>query len=333
MSFYPILARNPKQFLSCSGMPLALFEQYLPQFEAAFRSCEENRKTRVVRTGKVRMRASGGGGKFAHALADRLLMLLLYYRLYVTQDFLTLLFSGCDKSTICRAIAVMRPVFEAVLPTPERQRRRILALARAEQERRKRIGTLKEFTEAYPELTFLIDGTEQPKRRPQNPQKQKDDYSGKKKRHTRKQLLTATPSGHIVDQSPSQGGRTHDFTLLKDDQIKRKVFSDYADYRTTFYGDSGFQGMADLGLPGQVRLIDRARRNHPLTAYQKQINHLRAHIRIPIEHAISRRKKYRIASEVYRNADTQYDQDMNIVAGLVNLRASDRIFQTTGLHI
>lgn len=333
MSFYPILARNPQQFLSCSGMPLPLFEHYLPQFEAAFRSCDEKRKARVVRTGNARMRARGGGGQFEHPLADRLLMLLLYYRLYVTPDFLTLLFSGCDKSTICRTIAAMRPVFEAVLPTPERQRRKILALARAEQERRKRISSIAEFIETYPELTFLIDGTEQPKRRPQDPNKQKDDYSGKKKRHTRKQLLTTTPSGHIVDQSPSTGGRTHDFTLLKDDKTNRPVFSDYADVRATFYADSGFQGMADLALPVTVRLIDRARRNHPLTTYQKQINHLRAHIRIPVEHTIAARKKYRIAAEVYRNKDEQYDQDMNIVAGLVNLRASDRLFQKTGLNL
>src|SRR5919205_177056 len=58
-----------------------------------------------------------------------------------------------------------------------------------------------------PELTFIIDGVEQPKRKPKDKQKRKDDYSGKKKRHTRKQVITGTRSGLIVDQSPSVGGR------------------------------------------------------------------------------------------------------------------------------
>ena len=83
------------------------------------------------------------------------------------------------------------------MPTPERARERLLSLAKAEGERRKkRIGTIEEFREAYPELTFIIDGVEQPKRKPKDKQKRKEDYSGKKKRHTRKQLLTSTPNRH-----------------------------------------------------------------------------------------------------------------------------------------
>jgi len=99
------------------------------------------------------------------------------------------------------------------------------------------------------------------------------------------------------------------------------------------YGDSGFQGMAEMGLPVEVRLIERARRNHPLKRYQKEINHLRSGVRVKIEHTISRRKKYRIASEQYRNRDEDYEQTMNIVGGLVNLRAYERIFQRTGVRL
>ena len=52
-----------------------------------------------------------------------------------------------------------------------------------------------------------------------------------------------------------------------------------------------------------------------------------------VEHTIGRRKKYRIASEEYRNRDRDYDQTMNIVAGLVNLRANERVIQTTGVKM
>ncbi|MBI4550759.1 MAG: transposase [Candidatus Latescibacteria bacterium] len=333
MTLYEKLSRKPKQFLACTGMPLHLFEELLPQLADAYHHQEAQRKQHVVRTGQPRHRRPGGGGQFANDVPNRLLMLLLYYRLYLTQEFMTLLFQAGHKSVICRAIHQMRPVFEAVLPTPERARRRILALAKKEQERRKRIGSLDEFRDTYPELTFIIDGTEQPKRKPQDAEKRRSHYSGKRKRHTRKQLVTTTPSGIIVDQSPSVAGRVHDFEVFKADHAARGVLHEFTDYRVSLYGDSGFQGMADLGLPVEVRLMARARRNHPLTTEQQQLNRLRSHTRVRIEHTLSRRKKYRIAAEEYRNRDRDYDPTMNLVAGLVNLRAYDRIFHQTGIPI
>ena len=203
MDLYKRLKRTPKQFLAFTGMHLHTFEDLLPEFEQAFLKLEQRRKGKTVRSQADRQRRPGGGNTFQNDLPNRLLMLLLYYRLYLTQEFLTLFFNAANKSLISRNITLMREVFEAVLPTPQRARERILSLAKAEQQRRqKRISSIEEFREAYPELTFIIDGVEQPKRRPKDKQKRKDDYSGKKKRHTRKQLLTSTPNGIIVDQSP-----------------------------------------------------------------------------------------------------------------------------------
>lgn len=334
MSLYHKLSRKPKLFLSVTGMNLHQFQRLLPQFEHAADKFERRRKRTVVRTGQKRQRRIGGGAQFANSLPDRLLMLLLYYRLYLTQDFMTLLFKAEDKSVICRSIHLMRPVFETVLPVPERARQRILSLADKEQKRRsKRIGSVEEFRQAYPELTFIIDGVEQPKRKPKAPKKRKSDYSGKKKRHTLKQIVIGTPSGIIVDQSPSVGGRPHDFKVFKDDHAARSICSEFKDYRVTLYGDSGFDGMSAQGLPVEVRLNEKARRNHPLTREQKKSNRLRSSTRIKIEHTFSRRKKYAIAAEIYRNRDEDYDKTMNIVGGLVNLRAYERIFQRTGLQL
>lgn len=334
MSLYRKLARKPNQFLTITGMTLTDFHRLLPQFEQANQELEQERKAYVVRTRKQRLRRAGGGAKFANELSDRLLMLLLYYRLYLTQEFLTLLFQAQEKSVICRNIQLARSVFEAVLPVPERARSRILSLARKEQERRhKRIGTIEEFRQAYPELTFIIDGVEQPKRKPKKPEKRKSDYSGKKKRHTLKQMVIGTPSGIIVDQSPCVGGRPHDFKVFKDDHAARAICAEFKDYRVVLYGDSGFDGMSALDLPLEVRLNEKGRRNHPLTREQKKMNRLRSGTRIEIEHTFSRRKKYQIASDVYRNRDEDYNQTMNIVAGLVNLRAYGRIFQRTGLQL
>jgi DDE superfamily endonuclease len=334
MDLYKKLKRNPKQFLAFTGMHLHTFEELLPAFELAFLQLEQQRKAKTVRSLATRQRQIGGGNAFQNDLPNRLLMLLVYYRLYLTQEFMTLFFNAANKSLICRCITSMREVFEAVLPTPERARERLLSLAKAEGERRKkRIGTIEEFREAYPELTFIIDGVEQAKRKPKDKQKRKDDYSGKKKRHTRKQLLTATPIGIIVDQSPSVGGRTHDFQAFKDDHQQRRIVNEFHEVRATLYGDSGFQGMQKMVLPVEVRLQERGRRNHPLTREQKKINALRSSLRVRVEHTISRRKKYRIASEEYRNRDGDYDQTMNIVGGLVNLRAYERVFQRTGVRL
>jgi hypothetical protein len=334
MSLYTKLSRKPKLFLSITGMNLHQFQTLLPQMTRAADKFEQRRKRKVLRTGRKRLRRIGGGAQFANALPDRLLMLLLYYRLYLTQELMTLLFKAEDKSVICRSIQLMHPVFESVLPVPERARKRILCLADKEQKRRKkRIGSIEEFRQAYPELTFIIDGVEQPKRKPSAPAKRKNDYSGKKKRHTLKQIVISTPSGIIVDQSPFVGGRGHDFKVFKDDTAARAVCSQFKDYGVTLYGDSGFDGMSTLGLPLEVRLGEKARRNHPLTREQKKLNRLRSSTRIEIEHTFSRRKKYGIASDIYRNRDEDYDQTMNIVGGLVNLRAYERIFQRTGLQL
>src|SRR5205085_10081488 len=151
--------------------------------------------------------------------------------------------------------------------------------------------------------------------------------------HTLKQIVIGTPSGIIVDQSPSVGGRTHDFKVFKDDYATRSLCQEFTAYRVTLYGDTGFDGMTKMGLPLEVRINEKARRNHPLTREQKKLNRLRSATRIKIEHTFSRRKKYAIVEVVYRNADEDYDQTMNIVAGLVNLRAYDRIFQRTGLQL
>src|SRR5215216_6100142 len=126
MSLYHKLSRKPKLFLSVTGMNLHQFQTLLPQFTHAYDKFERRRKRKVVCTGKKRQRAIGGGAQFANSLPDRLLMLLLYYRLYLTQEFMTLLFKAEAKSLICRGIKQMRPVCESALPIPSIARRHIL---------------------------------------------------------------------------------------------------------------------------------------------------------------------------------------------------------------
>ncbi len=174
MSLYRKLSRNPKQFLTVTGMNLHQFEELLPTFQQAFDRQEKKRKAVVVKTKATRQRRMGGGSQFAHQLCDQLLMVLIYYRLYLTQEFLTLLFKHQHKSSISRNIKVMRELLAAVLPTHAKALQKVLALAtKEENRRRRRISSIEEFKEAYPELTFIIDGVEQEKRKPKNKEKRK----------------------------------------------------------------------------------------------------------------------------------------------------------------
>ncbi|PNK14111.1 transposase family protein, partial [Cylindrospermopsis raciborskii] len=44
----------------------------------------------------------------------------------------------------------------------------------------------------------IVDGTERPVQRPQNRERQKEYYSGKKKRHTCKQITVSTREKRVI---------------------------------------------------------------------------------------------------------------------------------------
>lgn len=183
------------------------------------------------------------------------------------------------------------------------------SLAKIEQARRKkRICSLEEFKEAYPELTFIIE-VEQANRKPTDKAKCQSDYSRKTSHHTRRQIAISTPSGIVESQSKSVSGGAHDFEAFKEERSIQQVCRDFGEHRVQLYADSG----ADLKLPLEARLIHRARRIHPLTRDEKMMNRLRAWPRIKVAHTLSRRKKYAMASTVYRNRDEDYDAKMNVV--------------------
>jgi hypothetical protein len=56
----------------------------------------------------------------------------------------------------------------------------------------------------------IVDGTERPICRPKNAEKQKENYSGKKKRCTRKNLAAASLDKRILVLTPSTQGKIHD---------------------------------------------------------------------------------------------------------------------------
>ncbi len=111
------------------------------------------------------------------------------------------------------------------------------------------------------------------------------------------------------------------------------LWSAFERLRVVCYADSGFSGIETLSLPATTRVMAQARRNRPLTAEQKTLNRVRSQVRIRVEHTIGHRKRWRVASSVYRASEATYDGAMNVVAGLVNLGVYDRIKAKTGLDL
>lgn len=311
MLTYEKLSKHPAHFLRYVGLTL-------PQFDRVYQElapqAEQARRERLSRPD--RLRGIGAGGKYRLSLRDRFLMTLCYHRLYLSQALLGYLFD-LDPSNLCRNIHELSPLIETVLPNPKRVLAKVVETA-------KKISTPEELFRQFPDLKIILDATEQPIRRPQDKKKRDAHYSGRRKRTTKKRQITTTPAGLILDQSPGVPGRVHDFTLFKEHHGTSPPFADLL-RRTIGYMDSGYQGMEDfLPKTHRIRLIQRARRNHPLTQEQKQLNSLRSSIRIGVEHTLSRVKKYRIASDMYRGSESAYDSHMNLVAGLVNLRTLDQ---------
>ena len=147
------LRRSPSNFWALTGLTPAAFDGLLAGVDPLHAAAEAKRLGRPGRR-----RKPGAGRKRVLALADRLLMLLIYYRTHVTHKFLGFLF-GIDDSAVGRNINPLQPLLAGLFRIPERR------------------VDLK--PDEVAELFF--DATEQPTDRPKRGQAAY--YSGKKKRH------------------------------------------------------------------------------------------------------------------------------------------------------
>ncbi|EKO04944.1 transposase, IS4-like family protein [Leptospira interrogans serovar Pyrogenes str. L0374] len=84
----------------------------------------------------------------------------------------------------------------------------------------------------------IIDETEKPIRRPTDKDLQKEFYSGKKKRHTIKNLILTNKDKAILFLSNTISGKTHDLKVAENVMITSAVPKDVACVL-----DSGFEGI------------------------------------------------------------------------------------------
>src|SRR4051812_1524777 len=111
------LQRSPKAFRLLTGITPAAFDRLLADLTPRYEQAEARRKGRPGRK-----RRPGAGRKHALTLADRLLMLLMYYRTYTTHAFLGFLF-GVDDSAVGRNINPLQSLLAGIFRIPERRGR------------------------------------------------------------------------------------------------------------------------------------------------------------------------------------------------------------------
>lgn len=268
---YKILKEKPSMFVRLFGLSVKEFDMIIQKVESHW---NQGLKETYKRPGR----------NFKLPLEDMVLMLLLYYRSYITQLFVGCLF-GVDDSRVCRIIRKLEPILAKVMAIKK--------------ERHLNAEEIK---------SIIIDATEQPCECPKR--KQTKYYSGKKKRHTLKTEIRVTKEGKIVHVSKTRPGSVHDFRLHKEE---RPVLKD-----THVYADSGYQGLGKIHKKTQIPY--KRSKKCSLNKEQKGYNQALSRVRIIVEQTFAQMKTFKILSYPYRNKKKRYNLKFNIIAGIVNLK-------------
>ena len=195
---YARLSRKPLLFKSFTGLAVSEFDVIAKEIESKY---DEHERKRLYN--RKRERDIGAGRPFKLKARERFLMLLVYYRLYITFTLSGFLFD-LDQSNICRDISILEPLIKQCIPLPKKLYKRS-----------RRLRTIDEVEEYFPGFKAFIDSSEQEIPRPKNKRKRKSYYSGKKKKHTVKTQYMVNSEGTILHKTGHDRGRIHDYEVFK----------------------------------------------------------------------------------------------------------------------
>jgi hypothetical protein len=281
-----------------TGLNPSEFEHLLVSFEVAWQAYIEQEYIN-----RPRARRYGGGRQAELSTSgDKLLFILVYFRLYPTQAVQGFLF-GIGQTQACEWIHKLSPLLNQALgyekQLPERQPARLVTVL-----------------QECPSLEFIIDGTERPINRPAHKLTQQDTYSGKKKRNTVKNVVISERRGKVKYLSETYGGRVHDKAICDGEEYEFPPAS-------RLWQDLGFQGFAPVGVT--LRQPRKKPKHQPLSAAQKEGNRAISSQRVEIEHQIGGIKRCNIVTHPFRNRTYDYvDEVMETACGLHNFRLTHR---------
>ena len=199
---FDILKKGDRQMKALTGMSISEFKELVKEFEKALNQQKQTEYEQGIKEGK-RQRKPGGGSKGKlKTVEDKLFFILVYLKCYPTWDVLGTMF-GFHGSNAYHNARYLLNILEktlgetAVLPKRE-------------------ISSLEDLFEFFPELNdFFIDVTERPIQRPKDNVEQKNNYSGKKKKHTKKNTIITNESKEIIYIGPTVEGKKHDYGIFK----------------------------------------------------------------------------------------------------------------------
>ena len=191
MLSYEELCRHPAAFPSLTGMTRPEFDELLSRFTQAEADLRAKSDT-TRRDGRPRERAAGAGRRYENGPADRLLMALMWLRVYPTYEVLGFFFALHKRNAQLNVLAALEILdalsdFPFERPGPDRKKARCAA----------------EVMAAFPAVRVIIDAKEQRINKPAGEERQKPYYSGKKKAHTIKTQVVVNPRGQIEAISES----------------------------------------------------------------------------------------------------------------------------------
>jgi hypothetical protein len=295
---YARLSRKPSLFKSFTGLYISEFDVISREIESRY---EEHERKRLSNR-KKRQRDVGAGRPFKLKVKERFLMLLVYYRLYITYTLSGFLFD-LDQSNVCRDICMLEPLVKLCIPLPKKLYKRT-----------RRLRTIDEVEEYFPGFKAFIDSSEQEIPRPKNKRRRKSYYSGKKKKHTIKTQYMVNSDGTILRKTGHDRGRIHDYEIFKNKHPTTPMQVD-----NVF--DLGYMGVQnDFPTVKSVLPFRKKRKKGELSNEEKKHNRRHSKLRVIVEHTVSRIKKYGIMGARFRNRLGRYDRTSDIVSGLVNFR-------------
>ena len=282
------------------------FSKLLPLFVKEWNQTKEDKYLKDI---KHRQRKPGGGTKgFLKTIEDKLFYILFYYKCYSTFDLLSFFFN-CNRSNACRRMHQLTLIIESVL-----DKKMVLP--------KRKIESVDEFFKIFPEAKdIFIDGTERPIQRSADNDTQKQNYSGKKKKHTKKNIVVTDEYKKIGLLGATTNGKEHDLPILKKDKFLEHVPDDIP-----IHFDLGFQGIA-TDFPNINSILPKKKpKGKELTEDDKEQNTAKSRIRILVENAIGGVKRLRIVSDVLRNRKIGFvDTAMLVACGIWNFHLAQAV--------
>jgi DDE superfamily endonuclease len=312
MFAYDTLIRYPSAFRSLTGMTRNEFDNLLVAFRAA--QGRQQRDSQTTRRGQPRRRAAGAGHPHRHDDCHRLLLALVWLRVYPTYELLGFFFGLHKRNAqlnVRAVLAALDTIDDFPFDRPGRAR--------------KKLRSADEVMAAFPQVRVLIDSKEQRVNRPTGSDAQKPYYSGKKKAHTVKIQVVVDPCGRIEAVGASvPGGANHDLPLLCGSGILEQLAEDEA-----AMVDKGYVGVKNYYPNVPIVIPFKAGRNHPLTEEQKAYNREVARYRIVVEHTMAQLNRFTVLRQVFRGQQRgRHSQVARVVAKLVNRRLSVKPLKT-----